>query len=402
MRQQIICQAYSEVSDCRNQPQLLLEHDQHTPEFAKMGQRHIHPTENCRTLCVSVHDDCVCCGGQGMRQEVEMQVGELQSDDIHDAQDAAQVLLELLEERGGGREAAVPAAVVALDALPALRSLGAQLPTKAPVQQLLSLCCIAREKVWLPFLTSTLDNARSGWRQACPSASANDISLALWHCNCCTHRHLERQSQRAALFTLCRGATIRPRPHHARLGLFFPKYICELLCFRYRCRFWLPRDCTCLRGTPPCAVQRFSRPFIMHVSLLTHVADTNAVCEHRPEHLGQDAEPAAPVWARRQHSGNCSKAAAHHGQAESRCAATSCTDTLPIAGSGSGNDFQLISVPNLPVHPDVKSCTLVAEAALQAPVLRTALHSANNLDMFVSTSAWSVKTAFEITPCRLV
>ncbi len=80
-----------------------------------------------------------------MRQEVEVQVGDLQSDDIYDAQDAAQVLLELLEERDGGREAAVPAAVVALDVLTALRSLGAQQPTKEPVQQLLSFCCIARE-----------------------------------------------------------------------------------------------------------------------------------------------------------------------------------------------------------------------------------------------------------------
>ncbi len=100
-----------------------------------------------------------------------MQVGDLRSDDIYNAQDAAQVLLELLEERDGGREAAVPAAVVALDALPALRLLGAQLPTKEPVQQLLSFCCIAREAVRLHFLTSTLVNACSRSVQMAKSLS---------------------------------------------------------------------------------------------------------------------------------------------------------------------------------------------------------------------------------------
>ena len=106
-----------------------------------------------RTPCVTVHQDpCACCDGQGMRQEVATQVGELQSDDMHDAQDAAEVLLELSEGCDGGSEAAVPAAVVALGALPALWSLAHRLPTKKPVQQLLHFCCIARETVRLRIL----------------------------------------------------------------------------------------------------------------------------------------------------------------------------------------------------------------------------------------------------------
>lgn len=78
-----------------------------------------------------------------MRFEVEVRSGKLQSDDICEAQHAAQALLRELEEGAGGSEAAVPAAMVALGALPALQSLGAQLPLKAPVQQLLHFCCIA-------------------------------------------------------------------------------------------------------------------------------------------------------------------------------------------------------------------------------------------------------------------
>ncbi len=77
-------------------------------------------------------------------------MAELQSDNIHDAQDAAQLLLDMVEEGGiGGSGAAVPAALVSLEALPALQSLRAQLPLKEPVQQLLHFCCIAREAVRL-------------------------------------------------------------------------------------------------------------------------------------------------------------------------------------------------------------------------------------------------------------
>ncbi len=85
-----------------------------------------------------------------MRQDVEVQAEELQTDRIHDAHDAAQLLLDMVEEGGtGGSGAAVPAALVSLGALAALQSLGAQLPPREHVQQLLHFCCIAREVVRL-------------------------------------------------------------------------------------------------------------------------------------------------------------------------------------------------------------------------------------------------------------
>ena len=80
-----------------------------------------------------------------MRQEVELQVGKLQSGDIHEGLDAAQALLALLKGSDGGSGVAAPAAVVALGALPALQSLAAQLPRGEPVEQLLHLCCVAKE-----------------------------------------------------------------------------------------------------------------------------------------------------------------------------------------------------------------------------------------------------------------
>lgn len=165
-----------------------------------------------------------------------MQAGELHSDDIHDAQDAAQVLLELLDERDGGREAAVPAALVALDALPALQSLGAQLPTKAPVQQLLSLCCLAREKVWLHFLTSTLDNACQDDGKL---VQAPLPTRYVWRCGIATLHILPCGTAEAPCFPLCSVPSklqdVRDfMPDWAR---FVQNSSCEFLCFRYRCRF---------------------------------------------------------------------------------------------------------------------------------------------------------------------
>ena len=121
---------------------------------------HMHRPHKTRQENLIYIDACSCCGGQSMRQDVEVQVEELRSDNIHDAQDAAQLLLDMLEEGDiDGSKAAVPAALVSLGALPALQSLGAQLPLNEPVQQLLCFCCIAREAVRLALLLIMLCNA---------------------------------------------------------------------------------------------------------------------------------------------------------------------------------------------------------------------------------------------------
>lgn len=85
---------------------------------------------------------------QEIKSDLHEVLEELASGDDGEAQDAAVTLVMRMKSCGAG--AAVPAALVAQNAVPALEELARKLPHKEHVQQLLRLCHVARDAVRTP------------------------------------------------------------------------------------------------------------------------------------------------------------------------------------------------------------------------------------------------------------
>lgn len=85
---------------------------------------------------------------------------ELSSDDVWTAQEAARMLVQWISRHssgaGGGAWAAVPAAVVAHGAMPALVSLAWRMQDKEHAQQLLEFCIVAWDAVCTAHVGDTL------------------------------------------------------------------------------------------------------------------------------------------------------------------------------------------------------------------------------------------------------
>lgn len=96
---------------------------------------------------------------QELRSDLDEVLEELASKDAGEAQDAAKTLVMRMLSCGAG--AAVPAVLVAQNAVPDLEDLAQKLPPKEHVQQLLRLCRVARDAVRIPDMRPAYEHAHS-------------------------------------------------------------------------------------------------------------------------------------------------------------------------------------------------------------------------------------------------